>query len=156
MTILPLYYNSGLSPCSRSAWFLTGFLFGSLLVLAFERPSLFYDFFNFLFTLFNLARNFYKSVTGQLVVICIKKLVNSYMDFCSIRDLKKKMERGDNMIPPLFIWLFQDYPETAAYYFTRINPIALNMKYDKISECLLDYVCINCNVYIFFFKKKNN
>ncbi|GES87951.1 hypothetical protein GLOIN_2v838603 [Rhizophagus clarus] len=49
------------------------------------------------------------------------------------------MERGDNMLPPLFIWLFQDYPETVAHCFGRLNPIVLNMKYDKISGNLLDY-----------------
>ncbi|PKY55547.1 hypothetical protein RhiirA4_427597 [Rhizophagus irregularis] len=55
--------------------------FGSMLVLAFGRPSLFY------------AIDFYESETGQLIVIRIKKLYNSYSDFCSIRNLKNKMER---------------------------------------------------------------
>ncbi|PKY14493.1 hypothetical protein RhiirB3_506233 [Rhizophagus irregularis] len=65
-TILPLYYNPGLSPCSRTVWFLTGFLF---------------------------VLDFYKSETGQRIVIYIKKLYNNYSDFCSIRNLKELMER---------------------------------------------------------------
>ncbi|GBC22206.2 hypothetical protein GLOIN_2v838603 [Rhizophagus irregularis DAOM 181602=DAOM 197198] len=137
-TILPLYYNPGLSPCSRTVWFLTGFLFGSLVVLAFGRPSLFYDFFNFLFTLFYLVLDFYKSETGQQIVIYIKKLYNNYSDFCSIRNLKELMERGDHMVPSLFIWIFQEYPESAGRFFRRFDLIVLNVIYKKISDYLLD------------------
>ncbi|RIA97387.1 hypothetical protein C1645_732458 [Glomus cerebriforme] len=46
--ILSLHYSRFLLPCSRSAWFLAGFLFGSLLVLALELPSLFIIYFYFL------------------------------------------------------------------------------------------------------------
>ncbi|PKK65151.1 hypothetical protein RhiirC2_786547 [Rhizophagus irregularis] len=85
-TILPLYYNPGLSPCSRTVWFLTGFLF---------------------------VLDFYKSETGQRIVRYIKKLYNNYSDFCSIRNLEELMGRGNHMIPSLFIWIFQEYPESA-------------------------------------------
>jgi hypothetical protein len=62
------------------------------------------------------------------------------------------MERGDNMVPPLFIWIFQDYPEISTYLFGSLNPVKLNKLYDKISGSFLDYVCIK-NKY--FFLKKN-
>ncbi|CAB4490156.1 unnamed protein product [Rhizophagus irregularis] len=137
-TILPLHYNPGLSPCSRTVWFLTGFLFGSLVVLAFGRPSLFYDFFNFLFTFFHLVLDFHKSETGQQIVIYIKKLYNNYSVFCSIGNLKELMERGNHMVPSLFIWIFQEYPESAGRFFRRFNLIALNVIYNKISDYLLD------------------
>ncbi|GBC00449.1 hypothetical protein RclHR1_03860014 [Rhizophagus clarus] len=61
------------------------------------------------------------------------------MDFRSARNLKAKMEKGGNTVPPFFIWFLQDYPETAAYFLRRLNPILLNFVYDKISGYLLDY-----------------
>ncbi|PKB97653.1 hypothetical protein RhiirA5_432707 [Rhizophagus irregularis] len=105
-TILPLYYNPGLSPCS------------------------------------SLVLDFYRSETGQRIVIYIKKLYNNYSDFCSIRNLKELMERGNHMVPSLFIWIFQEYqeyPESAGRFFRRFNLIALNLMYNKISDYLLDY-----------------
>ncbi|UZO02394.1 uncharacterized protein OCT59_020875 [Rhizophagus irregularis] len=110
-TILPLYYNPGLSPCSSTVWFLTGFLF---------------------------VLDFYKSETGQRIVIYIKELYNNYSDFCSIRNLKELMERGNHMVPSLFNWIFQEYPESAGRFFRRFNLIALNVMYNKISDYLLD------------------
>ncbi|CAB4411198.1 unnamed protein product [Rhizophagus irregularis] len=101
-TILPLYYNPNLSPCS------------------------------------SLVLDFYRSETGQRIVIYIKKLYNNYSDFCSIRNLKELMERGNHMVPSLFIWIFQEYPESAGRFFRRFNLIALNLMYNKISDYLLD------------------
>ncbi|CAB5204347.1 unnamed protein product [Rhizophagus irregularis] len=101
-TILPLYYNPGLSPCS------------------------------------SLVLDFYRSETGQRIVIYIKKLYNNYSDFCSIRNLKELMERGNHMVPSLFILIFQEYPESAGRFFRRFNLIALNLMYNKISDYLLD------------------
>ncbi|PKY21069.1 hypothetical protein RhiirB3_499543 [Rhizophagus irregularis] len=102
-TILPLYYNPGLSPCS------------------------------------SFVLDFYRSETGQRIVIYIKKLYNNYSDFCSIRNLKELMERGNHMVPSLFILIFQEYPESAGRFFRRFNLIALNLMYNKISDYLLDY-----------------
>ncbi|CAB5369864.1 unnamed protein product [Rhizophagus irregularis] len=82
--------------------------------------------------------DFYKSETGQQIVIYIKQLYNNYSNFCSIRNLKELMERGNHMVPSLFIWIFQEYPESAGRFFSRFNPIALNVMYNKISDCLLD------------------
>ena len=142
--LLPLYYTYPvLAPCSRSAWFFTGFFFGALLVLALGVPSLFYILFNFLVTLFQSSLNYYKSETGEIVANYIKFLVLSYLDFHSTEELIEKMERGESMVPPLFIWIFQDYPEVAANLLRSIDPIRLNKIYDKLSEYFLDFVCID-------------
>ncbi|POG77839.1 hypothetical protein GLOIN_2v1837322 [Rhizophagus irregularis DAOM 181602=DAOM 197198] len=85
--------------------------------------------------------DFYRSETGQRIVIYIKKLYNNYSDFCSIRNLKELMERGNHMVPSLFIWIFQEYqeyPESAGRFFRRFNLIALNLMYNKTSDYLLD------------------
>ncbi|PKY51454.1 hypothetical protein RhiirA4_424528 [Rhizophagus irregularis] len=52
---------------------------------------------------FHHEADFHKSETGQLLVICIKKLYNSNSDFCSIRNLKKKIGRADFSLPN---WIF--------------------------------------------------
>jgi len=142
LPVLPLYNNPVPAPCSRSAWFLAGLLFVSLFVLALV-PSLSYYFFNFLFTLFYLALDSYRSETGQVIVTCVKQLVTDYNIFRSLRDLEESMGRGDNMVPPFFTWIFQDYPEVSANLLGRLDPVALNMLYDEISDNVLDFVCIN-------------
>ncbi|CAB5396277.1 unnamed protein product [Rhizophagus irregularis] len=94
-TILPLYYTQAFTmqqDCMVSYWV----SFGSLVVF-----------------------RFYKSETGQQIVNYIKKLYNNYSDFCSIRNLKELMERGNHMVPSLFIWIFQEYPESAGRFFRR-------------------------------------
>jgi hypothetical protein len=144
--VLPLYNNPVPAPCSRSARFLAGLLFVSLFVLALV-PSLFYYFFNFLFTLFYLALDFYKSETGQVIVTCVKQLVTNYNIFRSTRGLEERMARGDSMVPPFFIWIFQDYPEVSANLLGRLDPVALNMLYDEISDNVLDFVCINNKIF---------
>ncbi|PKK77253.1 hypothetical protein RhiirC2_810630 [Rhizophagus irregularis] len=68
---------------------------------------------------FRLVLDFYRSETGQRIVIYIKKLYNNYSDFCSTRNLKELMERGNHMVPSLFIWIFQEYPESAGRFFRR-------------------------------------
>ena len=149
--LLPLYHVKAPTLCSRTAQFLTGLLFFcSLFVLALEVPSLLYYFFyfiNFLFTFFYQARDFYRSETGQTIFKCTKLLFFIYSEISSIKDLKKQMERGDIMVPPLFIWIFQDYKEEASNFFSRINPILLNKLYDKISDDLLDSVCTTSNFF---------
>jgi hypothetical protein len=139
---LPLYY-SPVPSCSRTAWFLAGFLFAFLLVLAPELPTLFYSLFNFFINLFYLAIGFYKSETGQIIVNYIKRLVIDYNKVCSTINLMDKMDRGDNMTPSFLTWLLQDYSEVAAPFLRRVNPIILNRLYNKTSEKLLNSVCIN-------------
>ena len=150
--ILPLHYNPVPQPCSRSAWFLAGLCIGSLFVLALEGPSLFYNFFKFLFSLFYLGLDFYKSETGTIIVDCTKYLVLNYLDLCSTWELTEKMERGENMIPPLFTWILQDYPEIAVSIFERLDPIMTNKIYKKVSGKVLNFVCIkNNNFFKIFF-----
>ncbi|RIA87933.1 hypothetical protein C1645_263281 [Glomus cerebriforme] len=135
--MLPLYFPH-LSPLrSRSAWFFSGFIFGSLFMLALGtlgRPSLFYNF----YSLFTTFYSFYKSETGKLIVNFGKQVIN-YMNFFSTKDLNEKMRRGDSMVPPFFVWLFQDCPETSAHFLGILNPILLNKLYDKISEVFLEF-----------------
>jgi len=141
--ILPLYYNPVLPPCSRSAWFLTGLFFGSLLVLALGEPSLFYNFFMFLYKYFNLGIDLYKSETGNMIVEVTKFLYLNYLDYCSTKKLTAKIERGENMLPPFFIWIFQDYHEATTTFFEKLEPVMFNKIYNKISGKLLNYVCIS-------------
>ena len=163
--ILPLYHREDSTLCSRTARFLTGlFFFCSLLVLALEVPSLLYYFFYFINFLFILARDFYRSETGQVIFKCTKLFIFIYNEYSYIRikgtkwiimkeinsiiNLKKRMGRGDIMIPPLFIWIFQDYQVEASDIFGKINPIIvilLNTIYNKISNYLLDSVSITNN-----------
>ena len=56
----------------------------------------------------------------------------------------EKKKRGDNMIPPFFTWILQDYSDTAAGCFLRrLSPFRLNRKYKKISKKFLKIVCVN-------------
>ncbi len=135
--VLPLYYNPVPQPCSRSAWFLAGLFFGSFCVLALEEPSLFYNFFKLLLTLFSLAIDFYMSKTG-------KAIVKLYTFYQFTKKLMERKKRGDNMIPPFFTWILQDYPDTTAGCFLRsLNQVRLNKKYKKISKEILKFVCVN-------------
>ncbi|RIA87623.1 hypothetical protein C1645_827507, partial [Glomus cerebriforme] len=77
---------------------------------------------------------YYKSETGQTVVYYSKHLVSLYLGFCSA---EKKMRRGEAWF--LLIWIFQDYPEVAAYFLRTLNPVILNVAYDKLSEMQLIY-----------------
>ncbi|RIA85848.1 hypothetical protein C1645_830167 [Glomus cerebriforme] len=105
-------------------------------MLALGLPSLFYN----LFLFFNSCYGYYKSETGQTVVYYSKHLVSLYLGFCSA---EKKMRRGGSMVPPFFIWIFQDYPEVAANFLRTLNPVILNVAYDKLSGMFLSFVCIN-------------
>ncbi|RIA97412.1 hypothetical protein C1645_814127 [Glomus cerebriforme] len=49
------------------------------------------------------------------------------------------MRRGGSMVPPFFIWIFQDYPEVAAYFLRTLNPVILNVAYDKLSGMFLSF-----------------
>ncbi|RIA84191.1 hypothetical protein C1645_784638 [Glomus cerebriforme] len=50
------------------------------------------------------------------------------------------MRRKESMVPPFFTWIFQDYPEVAAYFLGTLKPVTLNMVYNKLSKMFLDFV----------------
>ena len=139
--ILPLYHNAT-PPRSWLAWFLW-FLFASLFVLALEvPPSFVYNFFNNIITYFYLAIDFFKSETGQTLVSYTKTLYSCYLEFSFTRELQERVGRNDRLIPRSLLWIFQDYPEITAYFFSRLDLIFLNKLYKKLSKDLLNFVSI--------------
>jgi hypothetical protein len=141
--VLPLYHLHSPPVHRWSTWLIFGFIFVSImLALEVMQEPVFYNFFNFNLTVLHSAVDFYKSKSGQTIVNYSKQLATSYMDFRSIRALKDRKQRGDNVVPPFFAWFFQDHPEIIAHFFERLNSVKLNRKCTKISEKILNFVCV--------------